>query len=130
YGRLHTLAEEAPADLDEAVGDVGDEETRAAAAPPPQQAGSLEGLAHLARRLFGRIDERDRVAEKLADCGLQKRIVRAAEDQRVDAAPAKASEIEGDRRPRDLVVGPSLLGERHEQRAGPRIDLEVGAKPL
>ena len=60
-------------------------------------------------------------AERIA----QQRVMRASEQQRVDAALLQAFEIVLDGQFSDGILGPSLFGERHQQ--GTRAGVDFGA---
>src|SRR5262245_32048529 len=87
-----------------------------------QEAPLLEALAHGRGGGPGRVDQRDARADRLVDDPFQKRIVGAPENQRVDPVALEVSEVERGRRPGHLIIHPTLLGQRHEQRPGAAAD--------
>ncbi len=54
----------------------------------------------------------------------------ASQQQRVDAALFETLEVVRDGQFRDRIVGPSFLGQRHQQRACARVDFRARAEPL
>jgi len=63
-------------------------------------------------------------AEKFSDRLFQQRIMRAAKNQSIDAALFEAFEIRFDRHFDDLVVRPTFLDQRDEERTSPAVDLD------
>src|SRR6266508_3585675 len=123
-GARHRAAEEAPCHGEELLGRVRDEETvlRVARRAAP------EALPHLRRDRRRAVDERH-ARERLRDRRGEERVVRAAEDERIDGRLAHRREVAADDPLDDLVarVGPALLGEGDEERAGARGDEGVRA---
>src|SRR5579884_2867817 len=126
HRRVDARAEEARAHADEALGRVGDEEAGAAR---PRRAGHPvlgELCGDLPGGLLGRVHERHAVAHHRGDDRPQQRVVRAAENEGVDAAVAEAREVGFGHGPRHRALRPAFLGEGDEERAGARVDLEIG----
>src|SRR6185436_17786767 len=94
----HRAAQEPPADALELERDVRDEALERAAtsfgARAPRRARRLACLPReLPRRGLAGVDERHTPPEHALDRTAERRIVRAAEDQRVDAAPLQGREV-------------------------------------
>src|SRR5436309_5586764 len=112
------------------------EKARSDLAEPVRRVGYEEVVLARGRRSFGqkpplekprahdrggrprRIDQHDAGADRLADDPFEEWIVRAAEDQRVDPFALEVLKVQRGGRPGHLIIHPTLLGERHEQRAG------------
>ena len=94
--------------------------------PPFPQVAVRHQRLHLRRHGLGRVHEAHAGAERGRDRRPQQRVVRAPQDQRVHAAAGERLEVQGGDLAGDGVVPPPLLGERHEQRARPCHDLDVG----
>src|SRR5262249_38877951 len=124
HRRVHARAEEALPDADEAVGDVRHEEAGRAVAARTGEPTRVEERPHGARRLLGGVDEGHPLANHLGDHGPEERVVRAGEDERVDAALPERREVGLDDAARDRPLDPPLLGERHEERARSGVYLE------
>src|SRR5689334_12979134 len=106
---LDPRPEEAPADPHEAVRHVRDEEARRAGAAASREIVPLEQRADFPRGLLGRVDETDAVAHHVGDDRLQQRVVRAAEDERVDPALAERREVGLDDAAGNRTLEPALL---------------------
>ena len=81
-----------------------------------------ERLRRLTRGLLGGEDERDVTSEHSLEDRANQRVVRAAEDHGVDAYFFQRGDVLAHRRLRLLAVGLVTLDERHEPRAGHRIE--------
>ena len=77
-------------------------------------------------RLLGAVDQLHVGAKHVAQQRLEQRIVRAPEHERVDLRVEHRLEILARDETRRLVIGPSFLDERNEQRTGARRDAHVG----
>src|SRR5437867_2157095 len=91
--RFDARAEEPLAHPDEAFRHVDREEAGVPRALAAIEVVGAKRLADLARSLDGRVHDRDVRTHDLRDERLQQRVVRAAEDERVDSAPGQAREI-------------------------------------
>ena len=129
-GRHETAAQEGPADACEALRTVGRQQPDPALARPrPHEVGPREDLGERERRRPGRVDDGDPGAEHPAQGRREHREVGAAEHERVGMdvrlGPEQVVEVAVRDRLDDRPVGPALLGQRNEQRAGPCQDLRV-----
>ena len=87
-----------------------------------------ERLRHLPRRLVGREDERDVAAEDALQDRPDQRVVRAAEDDRVDARLLERSGGLADGLDGRLAERVVALDQRHELRARDRHDGDAGVE--
>src|SRR5581483_538113 len=124
HRRLDLFAEKAPADFDEALGRVGAAKTVRAHFVFSSVGILLQHRLDLFRRLLGRIHQAYARAEEFAYGLFEQRVMRAAENQSVDAALPESLQIRLDGHLDDLVVGPAFFDQGHEQRAGPAVDFD------
>src|SRR5262249_37851448 len=82
----------------------------------------LQAFLHVAGAALGRIHEINSPPDHRPDDGLEQRIVRAAQDERVDATPAKRRQVFAQDFPRDAMIGPTFLNQRDEERTSPGED--------
>ncbi len=85
-----------------------------------------EQVAHGQRAVVRGIHQPDVRPGQPRDGVLQQRVMRAAEDERVDARVQQRPEITGDVLVGQRVVEQPFLDQRHEQRARRRADLQAG----
>ncbi len=66
----------------------------------------------------------NRVAQIFPNRFLEQRIVRAAENQRIDAALLETAKIRLDRHFDDRIVGPTFFNQRYQQRASAAVNFD------
>src|SRR6266849_9784999 len=117
---LERPAEKTRPDFAKAVRRVGHEEivaTRSARPLVQEPALDEPGPHHLGRRPR-RVDQFNLISDRLADHARQERVVRASEDQRVDPVGREIAQVEAGCGAGDVIIHPTLLRQRHEQRTG------------
>lgn len=126
--RRQAVAEKAASDLLERLRDVG--HTKLDASPVgfgACKASGDEKLSRLVRYGPRAVDDCDAVAQHNArfvlDDRAKERVVRASEDHDVDLGGCKRFEVATRGEARHFPVGPSLFGERYEERRGLSDDL-------
>ena len=80
-------------------------------------------FAHGIRAVLGRIDQRDAIAEQPRDGFAQKRVMRAAEHERVDPFLHEWADVLHDDFVGDGALQPAFFNERDQERAGARAHL-------
>src|SRR5690606_30303752 len=128
---VHVAAEEAGGDLGEAAREIGDHQGERAGAALAGELALGQQLGELGGGRFGAVDDRDRTAgdarRLVAQDGREQGVVRAAEDERVDALGDQRLEVAARDEGGHLAVEPALLDERNEQRGRALADLGAGA---
>ncbi len=124
-GGHHLRAQEPAADPLELVGRARGGEVVRRLAALPHQVGADEHLVDVLRALLGAADQRDVVAHHVGDDTGEQRVVRAAEDQRVDAGLGQRVEVLVRDRDQLVAAGDPGLDEVDEPRAGPGRQLDV-----
>ena len=122
--RFNLSLEELCGDAAEALLGVGDQEVvlrRAVRRPRP----AVHRLPDALGRSLGAVDDRDPLADHLLDRCAQDRVVSASEHERIDRGVHEGPEVDFGNLARNMRVGPSLFGERHEQRGSGLNDLDI-----
>jgi hypothetical protein len=125
----HRQLEEAAPELAEGLGVAGREEAVLAfAAALVLDALARKGLGHLAGRLLRREDERHVAAKDPLEDLADQRVVRAAEDHGVDPLRLQRRRVLAHGPLRLLAVRILALDQRHELRAGDRMERDAGVE--
>src|SRR5439155_17610501 len=124
---LERPAEKARPDLAEPFRRVGHEEMVAArgARPLVQEPALDQAGPHDRGRRPRRIDQSHQRSDRGADDSGEERVVRAPQDQGVDPLGPEVTQVRSGRGPRDVIIHPTLLRQRHEQRAGAADDARL-----
>src|SRR5262249_6924541 len=125
----HRELEEAPSELAEGLGIAGREEAIGALAPTlVLDALARQSLRHLARGLLRREDERHVPAEDPLEDLADQRVVRAAQDHGVDALLLQRRGVVAYCALCLFPVWIVSLDQRHEPRAGERMEGDAGVE--
>src|SRR2546429_3933918 len=114
---FHPVTDEAPADAYESFGSFRDEKALTATAAQMRQLELAQPFADSRCGGAGGVHDFHACSEDLLEQPAQQGIMSTAQQQGVDTTLFETLEIEGDSSFRDLVFGPALFYQRHQQRA-------------